>query len=298
VAKLPASASGAAPAVPASITAPALIEAAGKADPMAQFEIGLRLLEGRGAQPDAPAALNWFAQGARNGFAPAQYSLGTLFEKGNGVTRDTGAARDWYLLAAKQGNIRAMHNLAVLYATGIEGKSDPETAASWFEKAAAYGMRDSQYNLGILYARGSGVEQSLVQSYKWFAIVAAAGDKDAESKQNEIGASLSADERKAADAAVVAWTPMERNERANTVEVPQEWTELKAEKTASVDMKRAVRNIQAILSKLGYDAGTPDGVLGGKTVSAISKFQKEAGLDATGKIDEPLIRALLARKNG
>ena len=296
--KLPASATGAAPTLPVTITSPALSAAAKAADPKAQFEIGLRLLEGRGTAPDPTGALTWFAQAARNGFAPAQYSLGTLFEKGNGVTRDTGAARDWYLLSAKQGNVRAMHNLAVLYATGIEGKSDPETAATWFESAAEHGMRDSQYNLGILYARGSGVDQSLVKSYKWFAIVAAAGDKDAEAKQKEVGDQLSPDQRKAADAEVAAWAPKERAEEANTVEVPQDWADAGAERTASVDMKRAVRNIQAILSKLGYDAGTPDGLLGGKTTAAISKFQKDAGLSATGKIDEPLIRALLARKNG
>lgn len=298
IAKLPASASGAAPAVPTSIAAPALVAAAKAADPKAQFEIGLRMLEGRGAAPDAAAALDWFAQAARNGFAPAQYSLGTLFEKGNGVARDTGAARDWYLLAAKQGNIRAMHNLAVLYATGIEGKSDPETAASWFERAADHGMRDSQYNLGILYARGSGVDQSMPQSYKWFSIVAKAGDKDAEAKQKEVGDQLTPEQRKSADAEVSTWAPQERAEDANTVELPADWTEVKAEKTASVDMKRAVRNIQAILTKLGYPAGTPDGVLGNQTTTAIAKFQKDSGLTATGKIDEPLIRALLARKNG
>jgi len=296
--KLPLSAAGPAPAIPATVGAPALKTAAESKDPKAQFEIGLRLLEGRGAEPNAAAALDWFAQAAKQGFAPAQYSLGTLYEKGNGIARDTGAARDWYLLAAEQGNIRAMHNLAVLYATGIEGKSDPETAAEWFERAAEHGMRDSQYNLGILYARGSGVDQSLVKSYKWFAIVAKSGDKDAEAKQKEVGEQLSPDQRAAADTEIAAWAPKDRTETANTVEVPQEWAEAKVERTASVDMKRAVRNIQAILGKLGYDAGLPDGVLGGKTTTAITAFQKDSGLGQTGKIDEPLIRALLARKNG
>lgn len=295
-AKLPASAT-ARPAMPDGIGSPALIEAAGGNDPKALFEIGLRLLEGRGGEPKAAEALDWFAQSAKLGFAPAQYSLGTLFEKGNGIARDTGAARDWYLLAALQGNVRAMHNLAVLYATGIEGKSEPETAAEWFEKAADLGMRDSQYNLGILYARGSGVEQDLAQSYKWFGIVAKAGDKDAEAKRDEVGKSLQPAQLTAAEATVAAWAPQERKEEANTVDVPQEWNDTKTDQTASVDMKRAVRNIQAILGKLGYDAGTPDGVVGGKTTTAIVSFQKDAGLSPTGQIDETLIRALLERKD-
>ena len=62
-------------------------------------------------------------------------------------------------------------------------------------------------------------------------------------------------------------------------------------------MKTAIRNIQAILGKLGYDAGTPDGVVGGQTTKAIQAFQKAAGLTVTGDIDEPLIRALLKRKD-
>ncbi|GGD09228.1 peptidoglycan-binding protein [Aureimonas glaciei] len=297
-AKLPASAAGGIPAAPADIGTPALVAAAAAAEPKALFEVGLRLLEGRGSQPNAAAALDWFAQSAKRGFAPAQYSLGTLYEKGNGVARDTGAARDWYLLAAGQGNIRAMHNLAVLYATGIEGKSEPETAASWFEQAADHGMRDSQYNLGILYARGSGVEQNLAQSYKWFGIVAQSGDKDAETKQKEIGEQMTPEQRTATDATIAQWTAKDVASSANTVEVPPEWSSPGSDQTASVDMTRAVRNIQAILGKLGYDAGTPDGVVGDKTTAAIAAFQKQAGLASNGKIDETLIRALLARRNG
>ena len=63
-------------------------------------------------------------------------------------------------------------------------------------------------------------------------------------------------------------------------------------------MKRAIRNIQAILIKLGYEPGEPDGVVGQQTTAAIKAFQKEAGLTADGSIDETLIRALLARKDG
>ncbi|WP_062204521.1 peptidoglycan-binding protein [Aureimonas sp. AU12] len=295
-AKLPEAARGAVPAMPDGIGPAALGEAVAKGEPMAMFEVGLRLMEGRSAPSDPVAALNWFGQSASRGFAPAQYSVGTLFEKGNGIGRDTGAARDWYLLAADQGNIRAMHNLAVLYATGIEGKSDPETAAQWFVKAADHGMRDSQYNLGILYARGAGVEQDLSQSYRWFQIVGQAGDKDALAKMEEVGKTLSPEVRTRIDAEVAAWKPAARNEGANTVEIPPAWS-AKGDQTASVDMGRAVRNVQAILIKLGYNPGRPDGVVGSQTTTAIREFQEKSGLQATGKIDEPLIRALLERKD-
>ena len=193
-----------------------------------------------------------------------------------------------------------MHNLAVLYATGVDGKSEPELAAQWFEGAAEYGMHDSQYNLGILYARGAGVDQDLVKSFKWFSIVAAAGDEDAGRKRDEIAKGLTPEQLKAAEDKVAAFRPKPRDEAVNTVDIPEEWAAPASDpmQTSSIDMKRAIRNIQAILIKLGYDPGAPDGVVGEKTTAAIKAFQKQAGLDADGRIDETLIRALLARKDG
>ncbi|NDV85902.1 hypothetical protein GTW51_04205 [Aurantimonas aggregata] len=284
---------------PAGIGPEAFLTAVRAGDPKALFETGLRLMEGRQGEPKPQDAATWFARSAERGFAPAQYSLGTLYEKGNGVTRDTVAARDWYLKAAEQGNVRAMHNLAVLFATGVDGKSDPVLAARWFQEAADYGMTDSQYNLGILYARGAGVEQDLTESFKWFSIVAAAGDADAGTKRDEIAKSLDADQLEVAEAKVAAFKPAIRDETANTVDVPTDWTSDvdTSLQTSSVDMQKAIRNIQAILIKLGYDPGTPDGVAGAKTTEAIRSFQQSAGLEATGNIDEALIRALLERKD-
>ncbi|KQQ85979.1 peptidoglycan-binding protein [Aureimonas sp. Leaf324] len=294
--QLPEAARGAIPALPEGIASEALAKAVAAEDPKALFEIGLRVMEGRNGPSDPAAALTWFAQSATRGFAPAQYSLGTLYEKGNGVERNAATARDWYLLAADQGNVRAMHNLAVLYATGIDGKSEPEDAAKWFIQAADHGMRDSQYNLGILYARGAGVEQDLAKSYRWFGIVASAGDKDAAAKMQEVGKTMSAGQRQALDAEIAGWSAEPRVETANTVDIPDDWSQT-AGRTASVDMSRAIRNVQAILIKLGYDPGQPDGKVGARTEAAIRQFQGKAGLEATGKVDEPLIRALLERKD-
>ncbi|MCQ0989948.1 peptidoglycan-binding protein [Jiella marina] len=294
------------PSIPEGVAPEALMEAAKAREPKALFEIGLRLMEGRAGEPDPKAAAQWFTLSADAGFAPAQYSLGTLYEKGNGVERDPARARDFYLAAAEGGNVRAMHNLAVLYATGIDGKSDPELAARWFESAAEYGMQDSQYNLGILYARGAGVDRDLMESFKWFAIVAAKGDSDAAAKRDEIRKSLNGEEVQQAEARVSSFKERPRNEAANTVDIPKSWNAPSSQtktssitpETSSVDMTRAIRNIQAILIKLGYEPGAPDGIIGDKTIQAIKAFQADSGLEATGQVDETLIRKLLERRNG
>ncbi len=173
--------------------------------PAAQYELGARLAEGRGAPRDAKAAAHWFEKAAEGGLAPAQYRLGSMYEKGVGVDLDYSRARLWYERAAEAGNARAMHNYAVLLAEGGDGKPDYAASAEWFRRAAEYGVRDSQFNLAILYARGLGVSRNLQQSYAWFCAAADQGDDDAAKKRDEIGARLDSKELAAAKALAAAF---------------------------------------------------------------------------------------------
>lgn len=277
---------------PADLKPASLVAAAKKADPLAFFEIGARYADGRGLAADPKAAVTWYQRAADAGFAPAQYRLASIYEKGMGVDRDIAKARTLYAEAAAQGNTSAMHNLAVLNATGVEGKPDFAEAARWFKEAAERNVRDSQYNLAILYARGNGVPQDLTQSYKWFAVAAMQGDQDAAQKRDEVANALGAEKLKAAKAEVDLWRATPVNEDANNPVVPDDWV-TKANTTASVDMKKAIRNIQAILNNNGFDAGPADGEIGKKTVDAIKAFQKKVGQEPTGKIDEALVKELL-----
>ena len=188
-----------------------------------------------------------------------------------------------------------MHNLAVLFAMGANGATDNDSAARWFTQAADLGVKDSQFNLGILAAKGVGMAQNLEESYKWFALVAKTGDKDAATKRDEIAKSLRPEQLERARATVELWKPKELNPEANNAEIPESWQE-SAGTTAGIDMKKAIRNVQAILNKNGYDAGNPDGVMGGRTTDAIKAFQKDNGLEATGAVDKSLVEALLAKK--
>jgi len=51
-------------------------------------------------------------------------------------------------------------------------------------------------------------------------------------------------------------------------------------------LKQEVQAIQRMLTALGYNAGTADGIPGTKTVRALTAFQRAYGLDATGTVDE------------
>lgn len=281
-------------AVPVDAGPVPLREAAAEGDPKALFEIGSRYAEGRGTQADLVKAAEWYAKAAEAGFAPAQYRLGDLYQKGNGVDRDAAKAKMWFQLAAQQGNASAMHNLGVLFAMGADGPADNKSAARWFIEAAEHGVKDSQFNLGILSAKGMGMQQDLTEAYKWFAIVAQSGDRDAAAKRDEIAAALPPEQLKQAENKTALWKVKKVDPAVNLVDIPESWRESR-ELTASVDMTKAITNIQLILNQEGFDAGTPDGIMGAKTKAAITQFQKANGLNPTGQVDEALVRTLLEK---
>ncbi|NNH64611.1 peptidoglycan-binding protein [Rhizobium laguerreae] len=281
--------------IPDTVQPKSLADAASGGDALALFEIGARYSDGRnGMTADQKQAANWYQLAADKGFAPAQYRLGSMYEKGNGVERDIAKAKGFYDQAANQGNASAMHNLAVLYASGALGQQDYATAASWFTKAANLGITDSQFNLAILCARGNGVPADLEESYKWFAIAAKAGDKDAAQKRDEVAKAMKPDQLERARAKADLWKPEPVDHRTNAIDIPDEWAGTGA-KTATVNMKKAVRNIQAILNNNGFDAGVPDGEMGAKTVTAIKNFQKSVGQEPDGKVTDATVKALLER---
>ncbi|WP_431321351.1 peptidoglycan-binding protein [Rhizobium sp. YTU87027] len=285
-------------AVPDVVQPKSLADAAKSGDPLALFEIGARYSEGRaGVTVDAKEAANWYQLAANKGFAPAEYRLGNIYEKGTGVGRDIAKAKQYYEQAANQGNASAMHNLAVLYASGALGQQDYKVAAGWFIKAADLGVTDSQFNLAILCARGNGVAQDLTESYKWFAVAAKGGDKDAAQKRDEVANAMKPDQLEKARAKADLWKAAPLDSKANGVDVPDEWIG-NATKTSTVDVKRAIRNIQAILNNNGFDAGQPDGEMGAKTVAAIKSFQKSIGQEPSGKINDITVKALLDRNKG
>ena len=281
--------------IPAAIGPDALRDAAAKGDAKALFEIGSRYADGQGVKEDMAEAAKWYEKAAEGGLAVAQYRIGNFYEKGIGVKRDIQKAKTWYQLSAEQGNASAMHNLAVLFAMAADGVTDNQSAAHWFQAAADLGVKDSQFNLGILAAKGVGMQQNLEESYKWFALVAKSGDKDAATKRDEIANAMRPEQLERARGTVELWKPKSLDQAANTVDVPDAWRDVPTT-TASIDMKKAVQNIQRILNKNGYDAGGADGIMGSKTKTAIMAFQSDNGMTATGDVDEKLVKALLARK--
>ena len=59
--------------------------------------------------------------------------------------------------------------------------------------------------------------------------------------------------------------------------------------------RQQLLEIQQILNALGYDAGSPDGIMGRRTAAAIRDFQQANGLAVNGQADERLLARLRDR---
>lgn len=267
-----------------------LRQAAADGDARAQFEVAAILTEGQTVPADVEEAAKWYERSAAQGFVPAQYRLGNIYESGTGVEKDLEVARLWYQRAAEAGNRMAMHNLAALYAGGALGEQKFEPAAEWFQQAAARGMTDSQFNLGMLYARGLGIEQDFEQSYKWFSLAARSGDTDAAKARDDIAKSLSAEAVNRLAAEVGTWKSEPITLEANFAPIGT-WME-NFDPGETISNKEVIARVQQVLSRLGFDVGTPDGVAGPKTAEAVKSFERDTGMTEIGKINPRLLAVL------
>lgn len=273
-----------------------LRQAAVGGEAAAQFEIARRYTEGSLVPADLKMAARWYRKAAAQGLAPAQYRLGSFYEKGRGLEKDMLRARDWYTLAAEQGNVKAMHNLAVLYVEGGLGEPNFQQAVFWFTRAAEHGVADSKFNLGILAARGLGMKQDLIASYKWFDLAAREGDKDAAGKRDEVASNLTKLELVEAQEAARAFQHRQIDKLSNKVDLEKSWTATPSlVQPLSKVGSNQVFKLQNALLDMGYNPGTPDGIMGPNTRRAVKSLQARLGLEVTGEPDQRLIAALSSR---
>ena len=69
------------------------------------------------------------------------------------------------------------------------------------------------------------------------------------------------------------------------------WT-AKFDAGQTITDQKIVMKVQAVLAKLGYDVGTPDGKAGPKTGDAIKAFELATGMNETGAVNPRLLAVL------
>lgn len=115
---------------------------------------------------------------AEQGDAHAQYELGIRYIDGNGVPKDYAKAVNWLQKGAAQGDKDAQNRLGFLYGAGLGVPLNHAEAMKWFRKAAEQGQEFALYNIGWMYAEGLGVAQNHVEAAKWMRKAAELGHEE------------------------------------------------------------------------------------------------------------------------
>jgi len=219
----------------------------------------------------------------------AQYRLAKIYETGTGVEKDTALARELTERAARAGNRIAMHDLAIYYAYGNgDVEVDMNMAAGWFTKAAERGVVDSQFNLAILYENGQGVTPSPSDAYFWYSIAAAQGDQSANARIAALETTMTPEDITATKTRINNFQLIKINPATNGIFSDLPWAKTNAQSPES----QRIQSVQTMLGNVGFDVGTPDGLMGKRTRQAIRDFERINGLPETGQINNALIDRL------
>ena len=92
---------------------------------------------------------------AERGVAEAQFTLGSKFANGKGAAQDYAQAVHWFRRAAEQSHVLAQLNLSVMYAEGQGVPCDKAQSLLWINRAAHLGNAAAQFRLGIIHHRAS-----------------------------------------------------------------------------------------------------------------------------------------------
>lgn len=150
-----------------------------KANPAAQYSLGLLYDQGKGVNRDPAQALNYIRLASEQGLPAAQFYLGIKYSAGLDVKKNTRKARQLLLKAAQNDHLQAQFQLAGFYARGEGGPEDQQQATYWFSKAAESGYGPAQHSLAARFLTGKGVALDLDKGIFWLKKAAEQYDTDA-----------------------------------------------------------------------------------------------------------------------
>ena len=113
-----------------------LVQIANSGDPLAQHELGLRLLTGEGIAADTAAAVYWIKKAASQKLTSAMYNYGIMLINGWGTEWNPFAAYQNFLLAAEAGMNQAQYVVGILHTDNLIVKRDWNKAYYWIKKSA------------------------------------------------------------------------------------------------------------------------------------------------------------------
>jgi TPR repeat protein len=166
-----------------------LVQIANSGDPLAQHELGLRLLTGEGIAADTITAVYWIKKAASQKLTSALYNYGIMLINGWGTEWNPFAAYDNFLLAAEAGMSQAQYVVGVLHTDNLIVSRDWNKSYYWIKKSADGGYEPAKEVLQELSPKVSAEFKDSVNQNKYGLTKdnVAKNDKDESKIQPSVG---------------------------------------------------------------------------------------------------------------
>ncbi|USD67630.1 tetratricopeptide repeat protein [Vibrio sp. SCSIO 43136] len=159
-------------------------------DKLAQFEVGLCLILGRGIEQDKARGVDLIEKVAAQDILKAQLYLGEWYLSEKSGNPDPTKAFHWNNIAVKHKSVEAMVRVGTHYAQGMGVEQNDVIAAYWLESAAETGNARAQFLAGEFWERNTSLENALYLAYIWFFLSAQSGYETAKKRRDSIATQL------------------------------------------------------------------------------------------------------------
>ena len=173
-----------------------LEKSAKKGDPVAQKDLGVCYLEGKGTKQDIKKAYKWLSESLEQGNADAMYYIALMADrsllseasvkipafKERGGSSEQRYARYMYKKAAELDQPNAL----IWLGRDFDAINENKLAFDCYKKAADAGNGEAQYLLGYMYYYGLGTSTNLGEAKRLFTLAAENGREEALAMVNEI----------------------------------------------------------------------------------------------------------------
>lgn len=116
-------------------------------DALAEHELGLRYLLGRGFKPDTNKAVFWIKKAADEDLPAAEFNYGIMLNNGIGVRWNPFKSFDYFISAAKNGMPEAEYVAGLFYVDNLVVNRNLLEAYKWIKKAADDGVKEAKKTL-------------------------------------------------------------------------------------------------------------------------------------------------------
>jgi TPR repeat protein len=125
-------------------------------DMLAEHELGMRHLFGRGTAPDSVSAAYWIRKAADQSYVPANFNLGILAYHGWGMPWDPFEAYRRFFFAAQHDMPEAQYVMAQFLTENLVVPRDYDKAYTWLKKSADKGFDAAKAALAQFEKQGIG----------------------------------------------------------------------------------------------------------------------------------------------